>query len=135
MKRDTNLIKLALLSTLLATLKATKFTMRVPGGETRCLGDFIPKNQVMDFSFFVEAANKEDENKLDTLVQIFNGSTILKTYRNKKMESIQFSLNRTTPMRFCALNYGSVEIAVSAELCSGSEINDFSMVPSDVKKS
>lgn len=118
------------LTTLLASVAlGLKLTMVVPPKDMRCVGEFIPKNEHMDFSYMLEDANRT----VSMTVKIFNGTQVIKEIKDRTFESIIFKLEQTQALKMCVMNHMKEELVFPVQLKYGSDINDFSNLVTEVR--
>lgn len=124
-----SLYKTLIILTLIGFAFNVKITLVINPGEMRCVGEFIPKNEHMDFSYMVE----DDTKPVSMTVKIFNGTRVIKEIKDTPIYSKIFKLNRTQALKMCVLNHMKEDLIFPAQLKYGSDINDFSTIVTEVR--
>lgn len=113
---------------LIKQLFGIKLTLQVESHSERCIGEFIPRGEHMDFTWQL---NTEITN-YDFEVRFLNGTEVIKDIKNEPLYSELFVLEQTQVLRVCVKNNMNSTLNFPMQLKSGSDINDFSGVVTEV---
>lgn len=92
------------------------------------MGEFIPKNEHMDFTWQLNT----DIKTYSFDVRFLNGTDVIKEIKNEPLYSELFVLEHTQVLRVCIKNNMNETLNFPMQLKSGSDINDFSGVVTEV---
>lgn len=106
-----------------------QLTMLVEGHNTKCIGEFVPKNELMIFDYQLLG----DTSNAILEASFYSGYKFIKKVEGRNFHSESFKLEESTAMKVCFYNRGDLSLEIKMKLHSRAEINDFSNIATKVK--